>query len=423
VIKNEERVCAMKKIMLLSFFIRTALPLEAQEMQGMVNSNYAGVSAICMNPSLMTDSKLYLDINFLATDIFFQTDMNKNAYGSFRLNGPGFMLNKGSHAFAFTDAARTAISYRKIDLGNVTVNGQEIDEYKVAGLAWAEFGLSYAYIYHRAEKNVWSAGATLKILGGAGGAYFANTGNGYTLSNSFSNNLQNLNFSDKGMSVGKGVGIDLGITYQKKEKPVNLLNFKKLCQQKFGDYVYRAGISIIDLGSIRFSNNVNNTHFNKNLTGYIPNSLVDSSYYELLADSNIQQYNSSLNKESFSMNLPAAVCLQFDYHYKNNWYINGTFVQGLNFSNSFVRRPTMLAVTPRYEKRWLEADLPLSVSDMKYFRLGLALRFWNFVIGTDNLLGSLGVGSNASFNIYTSLKINFQKGRCVRKKGVSMFDS
>jgi hypothetical protein len=409
----------MKKLLLFSFFMWAILPLEAQEMQGLVNSNYAGVNALCMNPSLMADSKLYLDINVLATDVFFQTDLIKNGYGSFRLNGPSVMLNRGRHAFAITDAARTAISYKKIDLGTTTYNGQEIDEYKVAGLAWAEIGFSYAYVFKRIEKSVWSGGLTLKALGGAGGGYFANTGTGYTFSNSFSQNLGSLG---GGMGAGKGMGIDLGVTYEKKVRPVNLLTFKKLCQQKFGDYVYRAGISIIDIGSIKFSNKANNSQFNTNLTGHIPNSLIDSSYYELLGDSSIQQYNSSSNKESFSMNLPAAVCLQFDYHYKKNWYFNGTFVQGLNFSNSFVRRPTMLAVTPRFEKRWFEANLPLSVSDMKYFRLGLSLRVWNFTIGTDNLLGSLGVGTHASFNIYTSLKINFAKGRCGRKKGVSMFD-
>jgi hypothetical protein len=115
------------------------------------------------------------------------------------------------------------------------------------------------------------------------------------------------------------------------------------------------------------------------------------------------------------MYLPAAVCLQFDYHYYKNWFFNGTFVQGLNLSDEFVRRPTMLAFTPRFEKRRFEVSMPLSVSDMKYFRMGLAVRFWSFTIGTDNLLGSAGVGSNAGFDIYTSIKITFDKGRFRRR--------
>jgi len=59
---------------------------------------------------------------------------------------------------------------------------------------------------------------------------------------------------------------------------------------------------------------------------------------------------------------------------------------------------------------------------MKYFRIGLAVRLWNFSIGTDNLLGSAGAGSNAGFDLYTSIKINFAKGRCGRKHGGNMID-
>lgn len=405
-----------KIVIIISFMLRWSLPAEAQEMQGMINSNYAGVNGIAWNPSAMADSKLYLDINVLATNVFYQADLGNNAYANFRLNGPSVMLNKGPHAFAIFDAARTAVSYRKIDITNTS--GRDYNAYKVAGLAWGEFGVSYAYQFKRFERNVWSGGITLKALGGAGGAYFANTGSSIDFSGAMANSLSNIG---GGMGAGKGFGMDIGVTYEKKVRPVNLLTFQKLCQQKFQDYVYKVGISLIDIGNIRFTKNMSGTHFNQNITGSL-HGIIDSSTYDMVTDTNLQNYASSLSKDKFSMNLPTAVCIQFDYHYYKNWYFNGTFVQGLNITNNFVRRPTMIAFTPRFEKRWLEVNMPLSVSDMKYWRLGLSLRLWNFTIGSDNLLGSMGVGSKAGFDIYTSIKINFAKGRCGRKHSVSFFD-
>ena len=409
----------MKKKIIFSFVVMAGLPLAAQEMQGIVNSNYSGVNGISMNPSLMADSKLYLDINILATDIFYQTDARTNAYANFRLNGPSVMLNAGRHAFAISDAVRTAISFKEVVKSNN--NASSFNEYKVAGLAWGEIDLSYAYEFKREERNVWSGGITLKPLFGAGGAYFANYSNGYEFSSSIPQNITSTGVSGSGgMGSGKGFGFDIGVAYEKKHRPVNLLTYNKLSQQKFQDYDFRISASLIDLGSIKFSKNVNGTNFNNNLKGSLP-GLIDTSKYNDLTDSSNYYSNSSLTKQSFSMNLPAAFCLQFDYHYKSNWYFNGTFVKGLNFSNSFVRRPTMIAVTPRFEKRWFEVNLPLSASDMKYFRLGLSFRFWNFTIGSDNLIGSLGAGSKAGLDIYASLKINFAKGRFGRKYGVSMF--
>jgi hypothetical protein len=405
----------MKKIILLSFIIRLAMPAEAQEMQGLVNSNYAGLSGVIMNPSSMADSKLYLDINLITANVFYQTDKTDNAFANFRLNGPELMINAGKSAFAFIDAARTAISYRESDESGTIGNGEDYRQMNVAGLAWGEIGLAYAYQFYRAEKSIWSGGLTLKYLSGAGGAFFSNDYTGYTFNSSLPSNLSTSGLSGSGgIGAGHGMGIDIGITYEKKTRQVSLNTYTKLSQQKFQDYDYKFGISLIDVGYIRFSKNVNGSSLNQSIAGSTQ-GVIDSTKYDIVADTGKGSSSSSLTKNSFSMYLPAAVCLQFDYHYYKNWFFNGTFVQGLNLSDEFVRRPTMLAFTPRFEKRRFEVSMPLSVSDMKYFRMGLAVRFWSITIGTDNLLGSAGVGSNAGFDLYTSIKITFDKGRYRRK--------
>ncbi len=405
----------MKALLPAFLLLVLTISINAQEMSGIVNGNYSGVSSYAINPSLMSDSKLYMDINVLTTGVSYQTDMNKNAFGNFRLNGPSVMINRGEHAFAFINAARTAISYKKS-----SANNGRYTEYQVAGAAWAEIGLSYSKVLSRVEKNWWAAGLTLKYLMGAGGAYYTNTSISYSGNNSASGNLSNAGIGSGGggMGFGKGFGFDIGLTYQKKEKKENFLPFKKLCQQKYQPYRYKLGFSIVDFGYLKFSSKTNNTKFNESM-GKVDSILVqqnDTAYY-INTDTINNNNNSSLYKKSYSVYLPAGFCIQLDYHISEHWYINGLFVKGMNLSPEFVRRPTLIAVTPRYEKRWFEANLPVGISDLKYFKMGASVRFWNFIIGTDNLLGSVGVGTNKSFDVYLSLKMNFQKGKCGRKKG------
>jgi len=394
----------MKKLILFALLFTIAIIAKSQEMIGIIGSTNAGVNVTSVNPSFMADSKYYLDVNILSTNIFYQTDMVKNGYGNFRLNGPSFMLNKGSHNFAFVNAARTGISYKKTSSANGLYN-----EFNVAGIAWGEAGLSYAYTFKRFEKSVWSAGATVKFLFGAGGAYYASTSAGNSFNNSAFDNIQNSGLlGGGGMGFGKGIGFDVGFMYQKKINKEAQKPFVRLCQQKYYDYKYKIGISIIDIGALKFSKSVSSTNFNVNLIGSDTSSThIDSSY-------NVN--NSSLKQDKFSVALPTAIAVQFDYHLSKNWYFNGLFFQSLQLANYYVRRPTMFSFTPRYEKKLYEISLPVSVSDFKYYRIGLALRFWKITIGSDNLLGSFGVGANRGFDVYAAIKINFLKGKCRERK-------
>ncbi len=394
----------MKKIIIIFLFVISAIVAKSQEMLGIIGSTNAGVNVTSINPSLMADSKYYLDANVLTTNLFYQTDLVKNGYGNFRLNGPSFMINNGSHSFAFVNAARTDISFKKTSSSNGIYN-----EFNVAGIAWGEVGISYAYIFKRVEKSVWSAGATIKFLFGAGGAYYASSSAGNSFNNSAIDNIQNSGLiGGGGMGFGKGLGFDVGLTYQKKINKESLKPFTRLCQQKYYDYKYKIGISIIDIGALRFSKSVSSTNFNANLTGHdTTNTNLDSTY---------NSKNSSLNQKKFSVALPTAICVQVDYHLQKHWYFNGLFVQSLQLANYYVRRPTMFSFAPRYEKKLYEISLPVSVSDFKYYRVGLAFRFWKITIGSDNLFGSLGVGVNKGFDFYLAIKINFLKGKCRERK-------
>ena len=48
--------------------------IKAQEMWGITTSNYAGSTGVLLNPTSITTSKLYQDVNIAAIDIFFENN-------------------------------------------------------------------------------------------------------------------------------------------------------------------------------------------------------------------------------------------------------------------------------------------------------------------------------------------------------------
>ena len=51
--------------------------MKSQEMWGIVNSNYAGINSTYINPAGIADQKIWLDINLITVDAFFE---NNNLY-------------------------------------------------------------------------------------------------------------------------------------------------------------------------------------------------------------------------------------------------------------------------------------------------------------------------------------------------------
>lgn len=217
--------------------------LHAQEMPGLVNSNYSGIHGALINPSSLSNSRYYLDINFLTIGVFFENnyvflakdeykfsrflDKNgvfpthppegkvfydyyntklKNGYANERLMGPSVMLNIGKHAFGITTSFRTVTSARNIpyEIAKFAYEGLDytdqfdtnfVDDKKfdIAAISWAELGLSYAYVFKQTNREYWSGGITIKRLLGVSGAY-ANVKNmDYILTNRDTVTINNLN--------------------------------------------------------------------------------------------------------------------------------------------------------------------------------------------------------------------------------------
>jgi hypothetical protein len=222
-----------------------------------------------------------------------------------------------------------------------------------------------------------------------------------------------------------GWSFDIGASYMKLKGDYRQNKNRSMWLQGLEtNYQFRAGISLLDIGKISFNQSVQ-VHEFKNVTNVLwsglrtfhPTSLQEllrSASYHLLGDS----MTSQTSQTKFSVWLPTAASFQFDYNFGNNLFVNATFVQGVRLGQISVRRPTLISLTPRYETRYWEVNLPLSFYDFRDPQLGLAIRIFSVVVGTEKLGTFLNLTDMNGMDVYFSLGFNIipkeksRSGKC-----------
>ncbi|MEI7595436.1 MAG: DUF5723 family protein [Bacteroidota bacterium] len=462
-------------ILILLIYFLSITSSKSQEMLGLVNGNYSGTSGVLINPSSFTDSKLYLDVNIITAAAFFQNNYlyvakrdyyffyffnspmrfpkhenNKVLYSNYpgalkhgylnlRANGPGMMINIGRHAFGFHEGFRAALSVRDapyhlskflwdgLDFKQQQDINYNVSNMRIAGMAWAEVGLTYSYVLFDRKMYHFSVGATAKRLMSVGGMYITNHSMDYSVPSNDSMVINNIDaemgYAMNGGSTFKGTGWggDFGVTLKIKPRGNPPISFRKLCQQKYNDYSVKIGLSLLDFGIIRFKKGASvNTFENLSSTWTNVDSLQIRDYIKFRDQMNLHFFNSadpdiSKTKDKFSISLPTAISLQADIHLQKHWYLNSTFFYGLQSSKTYVRRPAQLSFTPRWESKFLELNIPVSLYEMRYPRLGASLRIGGLTVGTDKLAGYFDFNDFYGLDFYASLKFFLSKGSCSQR--------
>lgn len=455
------------------------ISVNAQESFGIVSSNYAGINSLAINPGNISGSKLFLDINLFYADLFIQNNYlyinknenkilrllkdppdslaefrkmlnefssndKKNAFLNFRSIGPSIMMIFGKHGFAFSNIYRSVgsiadVPYLAANLGIFGFQDNplkfvsfEAYNFSISEMAWMEINLNYSYILSSNGKNQWSAGIALKRLNGIAAAYFVNHKLDYAVT--YDSTLIDIFFeADYGYSLpfdyklnsfdldqlfkGKGIGFDFGIVYQKNIKNNPYYGFDHMKEQKYADYKYRFGFSLLDVGYINFKENARTYEFKDASTDWESlNEINFNNLFQINNDLSYAFYNDSslsLKNNNFKMSLPTAFSFQFDYNIINNWFINAVFIQGINLGNNYFNRPSQLAATFRYESDAIEFCIPFSLYRMNKPRIGFAFKIYNLTIGTDNLYGLFNSETFSGISFYLALKLSFAKGRKV----------
>lgn len=294
----------------------------------------------------------------------------------------------------------------------------------LAGMGWAEWGLNLGYRFEQDNGLSTSIGITPKYLQGFEGLYarssaplffqkmqrdtlnFSNADLAYGLS--FSDVLgDSIPYGDPLRRSGSGGGVDLGIAWSMEDDD----------SEDPRDYRWRAGIALLDLGSVRFKRHSVAYQLQSDSSLNVPPDLltsasnVNEATYQLARVFG-QTLQEATVADQFSIGLPTALSMQIDYRIRRNVYLGALWIQRIPLGKTSLKRPNTLAITPRFEHKWVSVSLPVVLSDWRSPRFGLAARLAWLYVGSDNLPSLLGKQKFSGTDLYVGLKVNgFAFGR------------
>ncbi len=371
------------------------------------------------------------------------------AYQNFFVMGPSFSMATKKVAFGIFSKAMqvTSVDELPINIAILLYKGLKYDttfydvrnmndKFEAVTMGWGELGVNFSFILSEYRKNRWSAGINVRRLFGFGGAFVKNNAIDYTLINDKTIDIKNINtvsgFSlpfdytknefpdDENIFKVRGMAADVGIMFEKKTVYVVNRHNIRACSYEYEDYVYRFGLSLLDLGNIKFTENAQVHRFTdvKNYWDNIDDLTFENlnSFFDKLSQEFLYNPKASLKANFFTVELPTALSFQADYQPYQNWFVNTTFIFPLKTSDVQLKRPRQAIASFRYESRWFEIGLPFSYYDFKQPRLGLFARYYFLTIGTEKIGGFFNFSDFTGLDFYFSIKYNILKGDCNRYK-------
>jgi hypothetical protein len=474
-----EQLMSMKWYFLSIFIVFGAISAQSQAQLGMRLERGAGLYGTTINPAALSFNPSRWELNLFEADVFANqsygsvlnasvSDILRNpewlvlledlasdpvntqipvdfyrkgrAFGAVqaRVAGPGFACRiNQQHSIGLSASGRFLLSsYRVPNLLRYHRISRlkygetyRVNPVKVATMGWAEIAGHYAY--RNFDGNLlFSVGITPKFLMGAQAGYAqvqaafdytpvvsdtSNVGSG-NWAMGFTNDFL---YADDPATVspranGFGGGLDLGVSWA---MPLEDADTPE-------DYLWRAGVSLLDLGAVRFGRNAeaHRIRFSQ-LTVVAGDTLQiaaeDSPQAAIQAVSNtfLGDPNASKVANNFTMGLPTMLSAQFDYRVVPMLYVQGVVTQRLPMYRHALKAPNTLAVVPRFEHRWAAVSVPVVLSDYRSLRVGLGARLGFLYFGSDDVLSWTGKRNLTGSDAYIGLKINgFRIGPQKRKK-------
>lgn len=236
---------------------------------------------------------------------------------------------------------------------------------------------------------------------------------GYTTGAAFDNIGLSPKFLFGKASAGGSWGADLGVVYEYRPE-FNEYTRKVPKRGKEPDpnknkYKFRVSAAITDIGRLNYKN----LNYTREIDvqkvrdefSYSEFNMANTTPLAVAAVNRSLSVNPDDAPRAFKVGLPLAANVSFDYHHSGPWYINAIWVQGLSGKNYMNIRPqSVLAVTPRYETRWIEVSTPVSLYDnYRAVAVGLAARVGPIIVGTDHFTGVFGIGKPQGADLYFGL--------------------
>lgn len=328
-------------------------------------------------------------------------------------------------ALAENDLDITSLWNQRFDEGIVNVNH----------MTWMEYGLIYNQVIKDDGEHFMKAGGKIKWLSGLSAAYLHTDNFSYNLLNGdssqaltgdfeygYSRNLDDLgNGGSPKLNNSKfGLGLDLGFVYEWrpdwKDYKYDMDGETNLWRRDQEKYKIRAGISILDIGGMKFEKGAITSDFSVNSTTIFDLTTFDQATsfgsFDSIVDSltnapgNGWTANSD-NKTTFFMNTPTALGLQFDYHIWKHFYVNASGMINLvpKRNANRVHVANQVVVTPSFDHSWFGVHLPLSYNQYSGFKSGLGVRMGPLTAGITDFRTLFAFGKIKGAEVYAGLRV------------------
>lgn len=462
-----------KRVVLLTVLLSIHFICNAQSYSGYQTSPYAGVYGVLNNPADILNHRVRADINLVGISAsagnniftFKYNEINSDdkdaepftypnpikRSGKMNLNadvfGPGVLIRlSDKHAISLTTRARVMANVRGADelllnslfqdtiadeLIGTTLN---IHDMAINAHAWKEVALTYSRQIGISDYGVWKFGASLKYLGGvaafslrtnklsfahdsifdigSGAMQDAVIGLRGTVAAGYTKNLDSLSddLNDYLSFKNRGLGLDIGISYEYRNE---MQVYGTAYSDKTANYIWKAGVSITDIGSIRYRKPQTKGLSTKlNGTNYTVEQLdppSDSSDLYQLANYYKNLLNASNEPPDMTMQLPTTLHLSYD-RYFNKWLgVQAQLNIPLMFSQVAFHtgnyNPVSLVVTPRAEIPQLGLYVPMSYALGAGFQMGAALRLGPLTVVSASLINTRILSNTKAADFYFILRV------------------
>jgi hypothetical protein len=318
-------------------------------------------------------------------------------------------------------------------LGVLRNNPVQNTNFQAIRMSWLEYGFIYARMLVDKGPHRLKAGITPKLLQGLESSYFLLRNLNFLFSNKDTNSYFDADFTvahsartgspldimaDPSAKLQHAApmsfGLDFGLMYEwhpavpKSEAPP----LEKSNGEKANTYKIKAGLSIVDLGKIRFKKEMNYYDMQFSLR---QNDIIRyiSAENMRMIDSLLQHdFPANTGDDNFAVLTPAALNVQVDYSFNQRFFLNlSSHITGFYKSNFFkVRNYSSVCLAPRFESYWVDVSLlliwnALSASRSKPLTPGINLRFGPLSIGSSDL-SFLYKTNLSSLDLYAMLRVS-----------------
>ena len=330
----------------------------------------------------------------------------------------------------------TAADFNNFDSTKPLNTPISFEKFGLQQFIYSEHRFNYARVIQEGTEHFIKAGVAVKIINGHDATYlyadegsfeFQNKDNGVVTFNEttfeYGRAEKNNAFSSRKLALG----FDLGAVYEYRPDydkfKYDMDGEKNIERYDKNKYLFKIGVSLIDIGRVKFTKDTNSYNFITGSNQVNLNSLSDINIgnfngngisffknFNAFADSSTKTADQN---ETFKMNLPTSFNLQFDYNVWKNFYASygGLIPVKLKSDPTKSHFKAIHSFSARYEVARWSAILPISFQRTGQINVGAAGRYVfekaniSIFAGGNNIMGIFGKRAKYTANFFSGISI------------------